>query len=103
MESCGAAGQGGALLEADPPGQLRLEEVDVWSERGEPVGVERVQQQVSLFRAGIRRGQVDALAHVATSSVDRVVPGHANPASSPATVIPSTATASTTKAPCAPR
>ena len=68
MERGRAAGQCGGVLETDPLGQLPLEQVDMGSERCEPVRVEGVEQELSLDGSGVGGRQVDAWGHVESSS-----------------------------------
>ncbi len=55
MEGGGAARQGHGMTDADPLGELLLEGVDVRSERGDPVRVERLEEHAALLVAHFRR------------------------------------------------
>lgn len=50
-----ATGKGGGVGLADVGGQLPLERIDVGTERGDPVGIEGVQQELALVFAHVRR------------------------------------------------
>ena len=61
-----AAGQRGAVLPPGHRGELVLQRVDVGTQRGDPVRVERVEQQLTLAGTDVRCRQPDAFAHVAS-------------------------------------
>ena len=60
MQRGGAARQRRRVPDADEVGELALERVDVRTERRDPVGVERVEQQLALARAHVGRRQEQA-------------------------------------------
>ncbi len=66
MEGGGPAGQGHGVAHSHPSGQLLLEGVDVGSHRGDPVGVEGLEQHPPLLGAHLGGREVDP-GHVGTS------------------------------------
>ena len=63
MEGGGSARQGDGMRHADQIREFALERVDVRTKRGDPVGIERVEEQSAFLRAGVRRRKIRALAH----------------------------------------
>ena len=48
------------VIDADPVCELTLERVDVRTERGDPIRVKRIQEELTLSVGRIRWGKVDA-------------------------------------------
>ncbi len=61
MESSGPARQRDGRGQLQTVGEFQLESVQVWANRRDPVRIERLEQQATLFRTNVRRRQVNAI------------------------------------------